>query len=173
MSKVFAQSVRDALLLFQPGRGVRASAIPNYARRTLLRNNLVDIVDGDEESVLELTKVGRFAMEILVELREAYAICDRMRADMSTGVFSGLAPAAMTATLDARVAGARRGEPAAEPPPLRSPARATCGTTNHDSFAVFLASLNAAGKNRWKDPGFTGEAPVRAGNRAAPGDRHE
>lgn len=149
MSKVFAQSVRDAILQVDPENGTKAHTIPQSARRTLLRNGFFEILDGEGPPVIILTKVGRFAQEILIELREAFAVCDRMK---ESGLATILTPIQHQGRAGAigshrRIGGARPGP--------------TCGKLNTDSFAEFMASLNAAGKNRWKDPRYMGEGPAR------------
>lgn len=100
MAKVFAQSVRDALLLIDPGGKTKASKLPNMAKRTILRNDLADLdLDHEDGPFIVLTKVGLAFQEALEELRDVYATCDRMREQMTNGVFSGLPRAVIADTL--------------------------------------------------------------------------
>lgn len=159
MSKVFAQSVRDAILLIGAfEKGVKAHRIQNHARSTLLRNGLADTCDGDDENVIILTKVGRFACELLLELGTALNAMDRMKESAIATVLTPLQSPGRAGAIPAhrRVGGDR---------PAQS-----CGTTNTDSFDTFIASLNEAGKNRWKDPRFQGEGTVRRAQQQSRGE---
>lgn len=158
MSKVFAQSVRDAILQVDPENGTKAHTIPQSARRTLLRNGFFEIRDGDGPPVVILTKVGRFAQEILLELKEAFAVCDRMRESAISSILPPIAHQGRAGAIGShrKVGGDRPGP--------------TCGKLNTDSFAAFHASLTAAGKNRWKDPRYMGEGPARGAQPQGPGE---
>jgi hypothetical protein len=148
VAKVFAQSVRDALVRITDS-GTKAHRIPNQARQTLLRNGLVDIADGDEENVIVLTKVGRAMQEILIELAEAKEAMERLKGSALAGLLTPVQHQGRAAAVPAhRTVGGKR--------PV-----SLCGELNTDSFAAFLARLEAAGKNRWRDPHFQGEAPAR------------
>lgn len=144
MKRVFAKSVRDGILAVDPEIGTPKSRIPNQARATMLRNSIAEEEWCDERRayVVKLTKIGRFIREILVELREAYATVDRMRDNVVAGAFG--APISTAAAAEPRPSAARY-----------------AGTAEPDSFRRFLDSLDAAGKNRWRDPHFMGEGPAR------------
>ena len=154
MKKVFAQSVRDAILSIDPEDGQVASRVPNHARRTLLRNDLAEIRDGDEDGLrfgvdrVFLTKVGLAMREILVEMQKLAEICDRMRESGLNGFLS------LTS----------RPNP---PAPARSSGANSCRGDNPSHFATFIDALNASGRNRWKDPRYMGEGPVHVRNQPA------
>lgn len=144
MAKVFAQSVRDALVRITDS-GTKAHRIPNQARRTLLSNGLVDILEGDVADTIVLTKVGRAMQEVLIELAEAKEAMERLKGSALAGLLTPIQHQGRAAAVPSHrtIAGTR---PAS-----------LCGELNTDSFAAFMASLEAAGKNRWADPRFMGQ----------------
>lgn len=152
MSKVFRQALVDQIVTIDPERGIRRNDIGPAPGRDMLRMGLADLVERDDETFLELTDLGRGVRELALELKEAFAVCDRMRESVVQGI---------AAVREARGHIAAAAEPR-RLDPVQQSRGPTCGTGNHNSFTTFIASLNEAGLNRWKDPAFTGQGPPRS-----------
>lgn len=138
-AKLFPLGTQLAIVTVDPRAGARAADLGERPRRQLLKQGFLDL---DDDRVV-LTPAGAAVRDLVVELHETKAQIQRM---VETGLQLGIS----------------RATPAEMPRRPKPPAELTCGRYNHDSFATFIVSLNGAGKNRWQDPGFTGEAPVRA-----------
>lgn len=142
MSKILRRSVRDQIVTISPDSGNYRRNIGPLPGRLMLEHGLADIIECEDETMIVLTDLGRDVRELVVEIAALEAQVERMK-DGGLAELRSRRPAA----------------PADLPPLPPAIGARPLGSLNHESFATFIASLNAAGLNRWQQPGFTGQDP--------------
>lgn len=163
--KLITAAMRAFLLWVDPRTGSHWAFDATHGhstrtKRACASRGWVTWSDNETWPQIYLTEEGKGIRQLVEEIYVLERTIERMK---ESGILELVAPIVKLAEIQARA-------------PLQSPRRRispkpemTCGTTNHDFFAEFIASLNELGKNRWKDPRYTGEGPVRVANPTGPG----